>query len=587
MDALPGMDRAGRTTPPSAGAGHRRHRRRFLSAILTTGLLIALTATPASAATTTLVAPTVLSGSQSVSGTSITVSGAGVTATMDLTTSLSWSQAAAVAATFDPNLVRQGRPLDPVDAFSRTGSGTLKVDWTLANLTISWDGVSVGPFSPTFTDSTSCDLKAVGASPYSCSAASSQVDLIPVFLGYIGPYASVGLKTKVTVQPAGLETLRTASFGGLTDGTANLTLGESPITDPLTIPCTAGKGDTMTYALGTFSTSPGIVVETDLVFEVGAAFPDPIIPFTEDRAAFATSSLPLQSSNTTIGLSGQGVAFDMGAVLPNNIPPVADPAGPYSGDEGSPIAFNGAGSSSICGFPTLRWDFSDGGVAFGKTPQHTFADNGSYSGLLTATDATGLSSTATFSISVANLAPSVSGGPDRTTLWGVPVSFQANGSDPSPVDQAVLLYSWTFGDPYAPVGASGQAVSHTYSHPGTYTAEVTVADKDGASASDQVAVTVAKRATTIAYTGPNKSLPSKQVTLTASLVDELNQPVVGRTVVFSLGSQTVSAATDGSGVATATIKLTQKKGTYPVSVTFAGDGYYLGSNHATTFLIGM
>jgi len=82
-------------------------------------------------------------------------------------------------------------------------------------------------------------------------------------------------------------------------------------------------------------------------------------------------------------------------------------------------------------------------------------------------------------------------------------------------------------------------------------------------------------------------LPSKQVTLTASLVDELNQPVVGRTVVFSLGSQTVSAATDGSGVATATIKLTQKKGTYPVSVTFAGDGYYLGSSHATTFLIGV
>ncbi len=51
--------------------------------------------------------------------------------------------------------------------------------------------------------------------------------------------------------------------------------------------------------------------------------------------------------------------------------------------------------------------------------------------------------------------------------------------------------------------------------------------------------------------------------MTASLVDELNQPVSGRTVVFTLGSQTISAATNASGIATATIKLNQKQGAYP------------------------
>jgi len=46
--------------------------------------------------------------------------------------------------------------------------------------------------------------------------------------------------------------------------------------------------------------------------------------------------------------------------------------------------------------------------------------------------------------------------------------------------------------------------------------------------------------------GPLKSLPSKNVTLTASLVDELGQPVVGRTVAFALGSQSISAVTNST-----------------------------------------
>ena len=70
-------------------------------------------------------------------------------------------------------------------------------------------------------------------------------------------------------------------------------------------------------------------------------------------------------------------------------------------------------------------------------------------------------------------------------------------------------------------------------------------------------------------TGPLSSTPSKEVTMTASVVHELNQPVSGGTVVFTLGTQTKSAATNGSGVAT--IKLNQKQGTYTVSAAFAED----------------
>jgi hypothetical protein len=113
-----------------------------------------------------------------------------------------------------------------------------------------------------------------------------------------------------------------------------------------------------------------------------------------------------------------------------------------------------------------------------------------------------------------------------------------------------------------------------------------VTDNDGATGTSTVQVTVLKRGTTTSYTGPLQANPSKNVTLTASLVDELNQPVSGRMVLFQLGSQQISAFTNASGVATATIKLNEKHGTYTVSVSFAEDNKYLRSSNTQQFIIG-
>ena len=96
-------------------------------------------------------------------------------------------------------------------------------------------------------------------------------------------------------------------------------------------------------------------------------------------------------------------SVNLGTLAPNLIPPVAD-AGPtpYAAVEGIPVQFDGTGSSSVCGFPALHWDFSDGGTATGPQPFHTFAEEGTYTGTLTATDTTGLTSSATFSVNVAD-----------------------------------------------------------------------------------------------------------------------------------------------------------------------------------------
>jgi hypothetical protein len=88
------------------------------------------------------------------------------------------------------------------------------------------------------------------------------------------------------------------------------------------------------------------------------------------------------------------------------------------------------------------------------------------------------------------------------------------------------------------------------------------------------------------FNGPVLSQPGKIVTLTGSLTDQLGQPVAGRTVTFTLGTQTAMAVTNGSGVASTSLKLTQKSGSYHVSMSFAGDAFYRSSSSSTGFTIG-
>ena len=82
---------------------------------------------------------------------------------------------------------------------------------------------------------------------------------------------------------------------------------------------------------------------------------------------------------------------------------MADAAGPYSGDEGSPIALDGAASydpdpgDSIVAY---RWDLDDDGVfddADGATPSYTWPDDGVYTIHLQVVDNHGASATDTTS----------------------------------------------------------------------------------------------------------------------------------------------------------------------------------------------
>jgi hypothetical protein len=148
-----------------------------------------------------------------------------------------------------------------------------------------------------------------------------------------------------------------------------------------------------------------------------------------------------------------------------------------------------------------------------------------------------------------------------------------------------LKYTWSFGDG-SPSASGGPSVAHAYSAPGDYVATLKVCDKDGDCDSDTRSVNVTKRDTTLGYTGPLSSAPSKTIALTADLVDEYGQAVAGKKVTFALGAQTATGTTDANGHASVSIKLTQKSGSYTVSATFAaGDAKYNGSSDPGTFVI--
>jgi PKD repeat protein len=328
-------------------------------------------------------------------------------------------------------------------------------------------------------------------------------------------------------------------------------------------------------------------VQTNLAIEIGTLGADPADPSGFSYTPEATGTFPAESTTSSVPMTGAGATFALGGVQDGGGSPVAAPGGPYSGTEGSPISFDGSGSTGGCGpLSDLQWQFSDGGSASGATPQHTFADNGTYTGQLTATDTTGATSTTAFSITVANVAPSVNAGADATTDWGQPVTFTGQATDPSSVDQSTLQYSWDFGDGTPP--ATGTATpTHAYATPGAlgyYDATLTVCDKDAGCNSDVRRVTVTKRDTTTTYSGDTSGTFDSPGTVRASMVDEYGENVVGRTVNFQVGADgPFGVVTNTNGVAATSYTPTLPAGSFTGSSSFAGDSLYKASSDTFSF----
>ncbi len=113
-----------------------------------------------------------------------------------------------------------------------------------------------------------------------------------------------------------------------------------------------------------------------------------------------------------------------------NHPPVADPGGPYAGNIGQPVSFDGSGSHDPDGNNLVfDWTFGDGGAGSGERPVHVYLNTGIYSVTLEVVDdgTPNLSSTASTYAAIYNVVPP----PGHVTLQAVKDNTIYSESDSS------------------------------------------------------------------------------------------------------------------------------------------------------------
>jgi hypothetical protein len=563
-------------SPSASPAPPGRHGTRLLAlAALTFSGLVTL-ASPASADTGSI--PTTLHGTGSLGSETATASSGPFSGSVTASAALDWTQAAAVGVSWDPDNVRQGRHLDPSDDYNRVGPGSMSITYSvsgsgsldagdLGTLTLGFGPVSI-------TASGACDLKASGSS-YTCHLESADVPLIDPSIFAVGlPYLHGKMVSDVTVTPQQLATLRTASAAGQTLGTNNLLLLEDAVVDPLLVSCTTAAGDALTYALGTLSAGPGLHIVSGVELTAGVIAPNPITVTPGFHLDLVSDTFPVASTDLDVTMSGAGGSIDLGAIKPNNIAPTLG-AVSISPDavEGTAVHFSTSATGPCAAGGTYSWDFGDGsGLGHSATPQHTYGDDGHWTGQVIFTDRTGLTDKTDFAVDVANAAPNVTVAPSApvTVPWGKPLTLQAQPVDPGSADQVTLTHDWTFGDGDS-IANGGPSVTHSWATVGDRTPKVTVCDKDGGCTSKSFTVHVRQHATTLSYTGPQAAAYSSTSTLTASLEDEFGKPVNNAPVVFNVdGNPVGTASTNASGNAGLDYVVTDTAAAHSVSASYAG-----------------
>ena len=574
-------------------------RRRAAAALVTFVLAMALATAPASAATKTI--PLHLTGTTSktvpmnvaalvpldpVSQAALNVACAfspdcpnglwfvGVDVE-DIDVNINLTQDVDVDATYTDGLLSEGKVLDVVDHVDPS-SGNAKVSIDIngnAGAYVDGDPFDVDPFSKTIPIAdVSCTVPAPGAPDASCDLPPVDLNILslPMFPG-ISVDLAFRLDTDLVIDSTGLATVR--DYTVVTDTqTDPLSFSGSSLADPYQVPCgPAGEDLLLDLNDSALAVDPSIPANLQLILKfsiLGAPVGDPTV--LKDRP-LGTVDFPAVDL-TDAGPDGQ----NLGTIAEDDEAPVITGVqSSYSGAEGSAIDFS-ATVEDACGAEDVVWKFSDGATEYGTTVHKAFADNGSYTGNVTAIDARGNKTVKNFTVGVTNQAPVANAGLATVADWGRPVAFNGQATDPGSIDLGSLAYTWDFGDGSPSATGSKNAV-HSYGAPGPYTASLVVTDKDGGNDDAARSVTVTKRDATLVYTGATAGQPNKNVPLTATLSDEYGQPVVGRKVTFTVGTQTIDAWTNSSGVASIQLKLTLKNGTYNVGASFTTDSHYFGS----------
>jgi hypothetical protein len=184
----------------------------------------------------------------------------------------------------------------------------------------------------------------------------------------------------------------------------------------------------------------------------------------------------------------------------NAAPPVADIGGPYASGEGETFTLDASGSYDPDDDIALyEWDLDDDGEyddATGVTTTAAFEDNGVYTIGLKVTDGYGDYDTDSTSVTVDNLPPEVSAGPDQALYFGDTFSVNAEFTDSGKSDTHIATIYWGDGSSETGTltepneGPGSVTGNHDYTWCGNYSVTIEVTDDDGDMSSDECVVDV-------------------------------------------------------------------------------------------------
>jgi DNA/RNA endonuclease G (NUC1) len=213
-----------------------------------------------------------------------------------------------------------------------------------------------------------------------------------------------------------------------------------------------------------------------------------------------------QAHKTTVDAIEAATGYDLLSALPDVAEailesgdryPTARLAGPTGASEGTQITFNATSSSDpdVMGAlnDVLSYEWSIDGTAAGGealiTP--TFFDNGTHIVRVIVSDRFGAADTASMSVAIANVAPSVGAFLGQTILRGETYVSSGSFSDPGADSfSGSVNYGDGSGDMALSVAGHDFGLSHSYATAGTFTVTVTITDDDGGSSSRTATVTV-------------------------------------------------------------------------------------------------
>jgi hypothetical protein len=180
-----------------------------------------------------------------------------------------------------------------------------------------------------------------------------------------------------------------------------------------------------------------------------------------------------------------------------NRPPIPVPGGPYSGQEGRFLTFDGSGSSDPEGGALIYEWLVNGQMYSGATVDVFFDDNFVGQTTLTVTDEASASASSSAQVIVTNVNPIVEAFIDYQLSAGDEIILQnVTFFDPGRADTHTASIDWGDGSAIesgdvTEANGNGEVFgSHTFNQGGSFTVEICVEDDDGGEGCDTFAVTV-------------------------------------------------------------------------------------------------